>query len=138
MCTGTALFISIGTGLSQAGPAGLFLAYTIYSCNLALINNGIAEMTVAYPVSGGFVRLAGHFVDDAWGFMTGWNFFLYEALLIPFEIVALCTVLGFWRDDIPYAAVIAVTIILYACGTVRSPQRRVACLFSPASSTFWQ
>lgn len=92
---GTALFVSIGTGLHNAGPAGLFLAYTIYSCMLGLINNCISEMTILMPVSGGFIRLAGHWVDDAFGFMAGWNFFLYEALLIPFEITALCTVLGF-------------------------------------------
>ncbi len=46
--------------------------------------------------------------------MAGWNFYIYEALLIPFEITALCTVLGFWRDDIPLAAVIAFAIVLYA------------------------
>lgn len=34
---------------------------------LALVNNCIAEMTVTYPVSGGFVRLAGKWVDDAFG-----------------------------------------------------------------------
>lgn len=111
---GTALFVSIGSGLHKAGPAGLFLAYTIYSCMLGLINNCISEMTILMPVSGGFIRLAGHWVDDAFGFMAGWNFFLYEALLIPFEITALCTVLDFWRDDIPAAAVIAVAIALYA------------------------
>jgi L-asparagine transporter-like permease len=27
--------------------------------------------------------------------------FIYEALLIPFEITALSTVLNFWSDDIP-------------------------------------
>ncbi|EME49219.1 hypothetical protein DOTSEDRAFT_68095 [Dothistroma septosporum NZE10] len=111
---GTALFVSIGSGLQHAGPAGLFLAYTIYSCFLGLVNNCIAEMTTMMPVSGGFIRLAGEWVDDAFGFMAGWNFFLYEALLIPFEITALCTVLEFWRDDIPAGAVIAVAIVLYA------------------------
>jgi len=29
------------------------------------------------------------------------NFFIYEALLIPFEITALTTVLGYWSDNIP-------------------------------------
>ena len=82
---------------------------------LALVNNCVAEMTVMMPVSGGFIRLAGAWVDDAWGFMAGWNFFFYEALLIPFEITALCTVLSFWSDNIPYAAVICVAIFLYAC-----------------------
>jgi yeast amino acid transporter len=79
-----------------------------------MINNCVAEMTTLMPVSGGFIRLAGEWVDDAWGFMAGWNYFIYEALLIPFEITALCTVLNFWRDDIPYGAVIAVAIVLYA------------------------
>lgn len=40
---------------------------------VALINNCVAEMVVQYPVAGGFIRLAGQFVDDAWGFMAGWN-----------------------------------------------------------------
>ncbi|CAD0088164.1 unnamed protein product [Aureobasidium vineae] len=64
---GTALFVSIGGGLYKGGPGSLFLAYTIYACALGLVNNSIAELTTAYPVSGGFIRLAGHFVDDAFG-----------------------------------------------------------------------
>ena len=38
---------------------------------LAFVNNCIAEMTVYQPVSGGFVRLAGEYVDEAFGFMAG-------------------------------------------------------------------
>ncbi|CAK1364004.1 General amino acid permease AGP2 [Cercospora beticola] len=110
---GTAIFVSVGSGLARGGPGSLFIAYAIYSCFLALVNNGIAEMTVLYPVSGGFVRLAGHFVDEAFGFMAGWNFFIYEALLIPFEITALTTVLGFWSADIPPWAVPVACIVLY-------------------------
>jgi amino acid transporter len=36
---------------------------------LGLVNNCLAEMTVYQPVSGGFIRLAGEWVDDAFGFM---------------------------------------------------------------------
>lgn len=71
---GTALFVSIGGGLYRGGAANLFLAYLIQSCVLAMVNNSIAEMSTAYPVSGGFIRLAGKWVDDALGFMVGWNF----------------------------------------------------------------
>jgi yeast amino acid transporter len=111
---GTALFVSIGGGLHNGGPGSLFLAYTIYSCFLALVNNCIAEMTCLMPVSGGFVRLAGEWVDQAFGFMAGWNFFLYEALLIPFEITALTTVLGYWSDNIPPWSVPVAAIVCYA------------------------
>lgn len=71
---GTALFISIGTGLYNGGPGSLFIAYTVQSIFLAMVNNSLAEMTTAFPVSGGFIRLAGKWVDDALGFMVGWNF----------------------------------------------------------------
>ncbi len=65
------------------------------------------------PVSGSFLRYAGKWVDEAFGFMAGWNFFLYEAILIPFEISAICLVLQFWRDDIPVWAVCLSCIALY-------------------------
>lgn len=71
---GTALFVSIGTGLYHGGPGSLFLAFTIQSIVLAMVNNCIAEMSTAFPVSGGFIRLAGKWVDEALGFMVGWNF----------------------------------------------------------------
>lgn len=115
---GTALFVSIGGGLARGGPASLFLAYTLYSGILALVNNSIAEMNTFMPVSGGFIRLAGHWVDDALGFTAGWNFFFYEALLIPFEITALNLVLSFWNSDItnpgPTAGICAAVIVCYA------------------------
>lgn len=110
---GTALFVSIGSGLVQGGPGSLLIAFTIYSCWLALVNNCMAEMAVFMPVSGGFVRMGSKWVDEAFGFMLGWNFFLYEAVLIPWEISALNLVLTFWRDDIPLAAVCAGCIVLY-------------------------
>lgn len=115
---GTALFVSIGGGLARGGPAGLFLAYTIYSCILALVNNSIAEMSTFQPVSGGFIRLAGHWVDDALGFTAGWNFFFYEGLLIPFEITAINLVLSYWNEGVtnagPTAGVCIGVILLYA------------------------
>lgn len=45
--------------------------------------------------------------------MVGWNFFLYEALLIPFEITAISLLLNYWRDGIPVAAVCVGCIVLY-------------------------
>lgn len=112
-CIGTAVFVTISSGLIKGGPGSLFLAFTIYSCIMALVNNCMAEMAVFMPVSGAFIRMAGRWVDEAFGFWAGWNFFIYEALLIPFEISALNLVLTFWRDDIPVAAVVAACIVIY-------------------------
>lgn len=54
--------------------------------------------------------------------MAGWNFFLYEALLIPFEITALNIVMKYWRDDIPVAAVCAIVIVLYGLCNILAVQ----------------
>ncbi|CAG8259589.1 unnamed protein product [Penicillium nalgiovense] len=97
---GTALFVSIGSGLYHGGPGSLFIAFTVQCIFLAMVNNCLAEMTTAFPVSGGFIRLAGKWVDDALGFMVGWNFFFYEALLVPFEISAFTLVLSFWSPTL--------------------------------------
>lgn len=110
---GTALFMSIGGALNSGGPGSLLVAFLIYNCILALINNCMAEMTVYMPVSGSFIRLAGHWVDDALGFCVGWNFFLFACVIIPFEITALSLVLSYWSDNIPVAAICGGTIALY-------------------------
>lgn len=112
-CIGTAVFVTIADGLVEGGPGSLFLAFTIYSCMMSLVNNCMAEMAVFMPVSGAFIRMAGRWVDEAFGFWAGWNFFIYEALLIPFEITALNLVLTFWRSDIPVEAVVSACIVIY-------------------------
>ncbi|KGO78078.1 Amino acid/polyamine transporter I [Penicillium italicum] len=114
---GTALFVSIGSGLHHGGPGSLFIAFAVQCIFLAMVNNCLAEMTTAFPVSGGFIRLAGKWVDEALGFMVGWNFFFYEALLIPFEISAFTLVLSFWSDKVtepgPVAGICIGVILVY-------------------------
>ncbi|KAI0139003.1 amino acid permease/ SLC12A domain-containing protein [Hypoxylon sp. NC0597] len=110
---GTANFVTMGAGLMKGGPANLLIAYAFYSCMVSLVNNSIAEMAVFMPVSAAFIRMAGRWVDPAFGFLAGWNFFIYEVVNIPFEISAISAVLKYWRDDIPVAAVVSACIVLY-------------------------
>lgn len=114
---GTAIFVTIGSTLNQSGPASLLLAFILHNIVLAMVNNCMAEMTVYMPVSGGFIRMTSKWVDGAWGFMAGWNFFFYEALQVPFEITAVSTPLSFWRDDIPAVAVCVACIVFYGQGS---------------------
>ena len=118
---GTALFVSIGNGLAAGGPGSLLVAFSLYCLVLACVNNCISEMSVLHPVSGGFIRLAAKWVDEALGFMVGWTFFFYEALMVPFEITAINLLLSYWRDDIPPAAVCIACIVLYAYVSHPSP-----------------
>ncbi|PVH90757.1 hypothetical protein DM02DRAFT_547167, partial [Periconia macrospinosa] len=108
---GTTLYVQIGRGLMHGGPASLFLAFTLwYVHNLIL---GMAEMVTYLPISSPFIRFAGRYVDDAFGVAAGWNFFVFEAALVPFEIVACNVIVRYWSDAVPTSAIIAIIILLY-------------------------
>ena len=119
---GTAIFVSIGQSLITGGPGSLFLAFTLYACVVGLANNSLAEMSTFMPVAGGFIRLAGYWVDDALGFVAGWNFFFFEALLIPFEVTALTLILSFWHEGVtdtgPSAVVCVASILFYGYAAI--------------------
>lgn len=74
---GTALFVSIGQGLWRGGAASLLLGWVYYSSVIVAVNNCMAEMAVFMPVTSPFIRMAGKWVDESFGFACGWNFFLY-------------------------------------------------------------
>jgi amino acid transporter len=65
------------------------------------------------PISSPFIRFAGRYVDEAFGFAAGWNFFIFEASLVPFEVTACNLIIHYWSDVIPTAAVIAIVVVAY-------------------------
>lgn len=52
----------------------------------------MGEMATYLPISSPFIRFAGRYVDEAFGVAAGWNFFVFEAALVPFEVTA-CNVI---------------------------------------------
>ncbi|KZZ91720.1 Amino acid/polyamine transporter I [Moelleriella libera RCEF 2490] len=111
---GTALYVQIGKGLLNGGPGSLFLAFSLWCTPILAVTLCMAEMVTFLPISSPFIRFAGRYVDEAFGFATGWNFFVFEAALVPFEVVACNFILHYWTDAIPTAAVIVIVIVLYA------------------------
>lgn len=51
------------------------------------------------PISSPFIRFAGRYVDEAFGFAAGWNFFIFEAALVPFEITACNVIIHYWSQS---------------------------------------
>lgn len=95
----------------------------------------MAEMVTYLPISSPFIRFAGRYGSEAFGFavsiqntsnltrrgqyvncccQAGWNFFIFEAILVPFEMTACNVVIHFWSDAVPTGAVIAIVMVLYA------------------------
>lgn len=69
---GTALYVQIGRGLLYGGPASLFMAFTIWCFFILAVTISMAEMVTYLPISSPFIRFAGRYVDEAFGFAAGW------------------------------------------------------------------
>lgn len=110
---GTALYVQIGRGLLNGGPGSLFMAFTIWCSFILAVTLCMAEMVTYLPISSPFIRFAGRYVDEAFGFAAGWNFFVFEAALVPFEVVACNVIIHYWSDIVPAGGIIAIVIILY-------------------------
>ncbi|KMP08479.1 amino-acid permease inda1 [Coccidioides immitis RMSCC 2394] len=76
---------------------------------------GMAEMVTYLPISSPFIRFAGRYVDEAFGVAAGYNFFVFEAAMVPFEIVACNFIIHYWSDIVPAAVIISIVIVIYAC-----------------------
>ncbi|RDW92489.1 putative general amino acid permease-1 [Coleophoma crateriformis] len=133
---GTALFVNIGRGLLAGGPASLLIAYTLwydglltlsfppshslagvllcYASRSELMIAGMSEMATYLPISSPFITFAGRFVDPALSVAAGYNFFIFQASLVPYEITVCNLVLRYWTDAIPIWAVVLVCLVLYA------------------------
>lgn len=110
---GTTLFVQIGQGLTKGGPASLLIAFIIWCIPIMFITSSTAEMVSYLPIASPFVRLAGRCVDEAFQVMAGWNFFLLQAIMVPFEITAANTVLHFWIDGYSPAIPIIIQLCIY-------------------------
>jgi amino acid permease len=108
---GTALYVQIGRGLLNGGPASLFIAFTLWCSVILAVTLCMAEMVTYLPISSPFIRFAGRYADEAFGFAAGWNFFIFEAILVPFEMTACNVVIHFWSDAVPTGAVIAIVMV---------------------------
>ena len=69
---GTALYVQIGRGLLNGGPGRLFLAFSIWCFFILAVTICMAEMVTYLPISSPFIRFAGRYVDEAFGFAAGW------------------------------------------------------------------
>ncbi|KAL2802183.1 amino acid permease/ SLC12A domain-containing protein [Aspergillus granulosus] len=111
---GTGLWVGTGQALHYAGPAGLALTYTLTAIIVYAQYSSVGEMTAYMPVHGGFIRQCSEFVDPAFGFAIGINFWFAWVMIIPAEITAAVSVLQFWPETnaIPLAAYITICIVV--------------------------
>nr|BET44539.1 MAG: lysine-specific permease [Candidatus Aschnera chinzeii] len=93
---GTGLFISSGSIIAQAGPVGTVCAYLIIGFMVYFLINSLSELTIFLPVSGSFVVYASNYVDEAFGFALGWNYWYNWAITIAVDLMAIQFIMGYW------------------------------------------
>ena len=96
---GTGLFVATGASVSEAGPGGALLSYAIIGVAVYFVMNALGEMATHKPVPGAFETYAKEYVDPAFGFMMGWNYWYASAMTIAVELVAASIVMKFWFPD---------------------------------------
>ncbi|KAJ7670605.1 amino acid permease-domain-containing protein [Mycena polygramma] len=98
------LFLSIGSSVATAGPAGALLAYTLVGIFVYGVVMTLGEMSSLIPVrcTFQFVTFGDRFVSPVLGATLGWNYYLQVNLLtaIPSELVAASVILSFWTDKL--------------------------------------
>ncbi|KAJ7580196.1 general APC amino acid permease [Mycena floridula] len=112
---GTGLFLGSGAALASAGPLGALMAYVLVGSVAYSMLVSIAEMTRWAPISGTFPHYAARWVDPAYGFALGWNYFYGNAISIPSEITAAVIILGLWDSDTNHQAIYTAVVCVAVC-----------------------
>ncbi len=96
---GTGLFVATGASVSSAGPGGAVVSYAVIGLAVYFVMMALGEMTTHNPVAGAFETYSKKYVDPAFGFMMGWNYWYASAMTIAVELVAASIVMKYWFPD---------------------------------------
>lgn len=99
-CIGSALFVGSGSALNTGGPGGILIAWSVTGFAIFTTMQSLGELSVAFPVSGGFNLYASRFIDQSVGFAVAWNYFIQFLVLLPLELVSSSITMQFWNSTI--------------------------------------
>ncbi|KAI9105897.1 amino acid permease/ SLC12A domain-containing protein [Phlyctochytrium arcticum] len=109
---GTGLFVGSGATIALAGPVGALIAFSIVGTMVFFVTSSLGEMATLLPVSGSFATYAGRFVDPAFSFTLGWNYWAQWAVSLTAELSAVGIIMQFWTPSLP-AWIWSASILLF-------------------------
>ncbi|KRN89578.1 amino acid permease [Ligilactobacillus ceti] len=98
---GTGLFVASGSAITQAGPGGALLAYVGIGLMVYFLMTSLGEMATYLPVTGSFSTYATRFVDPAFGYAMGWNYWFNWAITLAVDVSTVALLMKFWFPSIP-------------------------------------
>ncbi|KAK0522478.1 hypothetical protein OC834_006269 [Tilletia horrida] len=111
---GTGLFVGSGGSLYNGGPGFLLIDFLLIGIMLFFVVMALGELATVLPVSGSFASYSTRFIDPAWGFAMGWNYWLQWFVVLPFELTVATIVIQYWDVDQKISPGIWITIFLVA------------------------
>ncbi|KAF8645075.1 hypothetical protein AX16_008133 [Volvariella volvacea WC 439] len=112
---GTGLFLGSGHALQGAGPLGALIAYALVGTIAYSSLCSVGEMTTHAPISGTFPHFAARWVDPAFGFAVGWNYFYTNMISVPVEVTAATLLLTFWDENLNHQAAYTAVVCVLIC-----------------------
>ncbi|RXW18248.1 hypothetical protein EST38_g7619 [Candolleomyces aberdarensis] len=109
---GTGLFLGTATALRNGGPLGLLLGYILMGTICYSVMVSLGEMIAFLPLPGGHITLARRFVNPAFSFTMGWNYWYNWTIILPAELSASAVLVGFWTRDISPAVWITICMVV--------------------------
>ncbi|MBF2356605.1 amino acid permease [Listeria welshimeri] len=109
---GTGLFLASGNAIHTAGPGGALVAYITIGIMVYFLMTSLGEMATYMPVSGSFSTYASRFVDPAFGFALGWNYWFNWAITLAVDISTAAIIVQFWLPNTPAWLWSAIFLIL--------------------------
>ncbi len=94
---GAGLFVGSGAVMNSTGPASI-LSYLAAGLLVVLVMRMLGEMAVADPTTGSFVEYARKAMGDQGGFMIGWLYWYFWAIVLAIEATAGAEIMGNWVD----------------------------------------
>ncbi|WAH39123.1 amino acid permease [Alicyclobacillus dauci] len=119
---GTGLFVASGSSISTAGPGGALAAYLIIGIMVYFLMTSLGEMATFLPEAGSFETYATRYVDPAFGFALGWNYWYTWATTLAAELAAGAIVMKYWFPHSPsilWSAIFLCLLLLLNVGSVK-------------------
>ena len=73
----------------------------------------LGEMATYLPIPGSFGTYAKRYVDPAFGFALGWNYWFNWAITLAAEVLAGALIMKYWFPDVPAIVWSAFSCLFY-------------------------
>jgi len=111
---GAGFFVGSGGALATGGPASVVIDFAIIGIMMFNVVYALGELSVMYPVSGGFYTYSTRFIDPSWGFAMGWNYVFQWAIVLPLEITVAGLTVQYWPGGLAVNNGVWITVFFVA------------------------